>query len=167
MAGGVAEPFVDCRCIVGVATRSSGDALAVAGALVVDHSGRVLMIHRDSPGMSWWEVPGGKVEANEEPWDAAVRELGEELAIAVELVAEIATDTFDSLGTQVRYTWFLAKLVGGTPRPVEQDFDAVGYFDVSDLASMADLSPSAHRVVHRYQGSLSASIPTAVSAIGA
>lgn len=156
---------MNVRCNVGKATRRSGGTLHVAGALVVNQLGRVLMIHRDSPGMQWWEVPGGKVEGDEEPWAAAVRELGEELAIAIELVAEIATDTFDSLGTQVRFTWFLAKLIDGTPRPVERGFDAIGYFDVSDLASMPDLSPSAQRIVHGCEGLLSASIPAAVSAV--
>ncbi|WP_034492418.1 8-oxo-dGTP diphosphatase MutT [Afifella pfennigii] len=58
--------------------------LVVAVALV-DVDGRVLLTkrpaHKEMAGL--WEFPGGKVEANETPEDALIRELEEELGIAV------------------------------------------------------------------------------------
>jgi 8-oxo-dGTP pyrophosphatase MutT (NUDIX family) len=47
------------------------------GVLFRDKAGRVLLIE---PSYKLnWEIPGGAVEADESPWDTAVRELGEEL----------------------------------------------------------------------------------------
>jgi 8-oxo-dGTP diphosphatase len=58
--------------------------LVVAAALV-DPDGRVLIGQRP-PGKALaglWEFPGGKIEANEPPEEALIRELGEELGIVV------------------------------------------------------------------------------------
>jgi 8-oxo-dGTP diphosphatase len=72
--------------------------LVVACALV-DPDGRVLLAQRP-PGRSMaglWEFPGGKVEANELPEDALIRELAEELSIDVSKSC-IAPLTFASHG---------------------------------------------------------------------
>jgi 8-oxo-dGTP diphosphatase len=50
-----------------------------AGLLLFDAAGRVLLVkptYKDH-----WDVPGGVVESNESPRDAARRELGEELGL--------------------------------------------------------------------------------------
>lgn len=60
--------------------------LLVAAAALVDDAGRILLAERP-PGKQLaglWEFPGGKVENGERPEDALVRELREELGIAVE-----------------------------------------------------------------------------------
>lgn len=52
-----------------------------AGVLFSDGSGRVLVVeptYKDD-----WEIPGGAVEADESPYTAAVREVAEELGLAV------------------------------------------------------------------------------------
>jgi 8-oxo-dGTP diphosphatase len=52
-----------------------------SGVLLRDAAGRVLLVepaYKDD-----WELPGGVVEAEESPYDAAVRELKEELGLAV------------------------------------------------------------------------------------
>ena len=57
----------------------------VAACALVDPDGRVLLAQRP-PGKSMaglWEFPGGKVEPNERPEEALIRELKEELSIAV------------------------------------------------------------------------------------
>ncbi len=59
--------------------------LLVVAAALVDADGRILMAQRPE-GKSLaglWEFPGGKVEANERPEDTLIRELAEELGIAV------------------------------------------------------------------------------------
>ena len=58
--------------------------LVVAAALI-DADDRVLIAQRP-PGKTLaglWEFPGGKVEAGERPEDALIRELAEELGLAV------------------------------------------------------------------------------------
>jgi len=59
--------------------------LPVVAAALIDADGRVL-VQRRPAGVAHaglWEFPGGKVEPGETPEDALVRELAEELAIAV------------------------------------------------------------------------------------
>ena len=57
----------------------------VAACALIDADGRVLLAQRPEgkPMARLWEFPGGKVEAGERPEDALIRELREELDIAV------------------------------------------------------------------------------------
>jgi 8-oxo-dGTP diphosphatase len=57
----------------------------VAACALVDADGRVLLAQRPEgkPMAGLWEFPGGKVEAGERPEDTLIRELHEELGIAV------------------------------------------------------------------------------------
>ncbi|WP_433528371.1 NUDIX domain-containing protein [Micromonospora sp. CA-263727] len=69
-------------------TSSSGDYTATlprkrmgSAVLFRDHSGRVLLV--EPTYKDYWELPGGTVDADESLYDAAVRELKEELGLAV------------------------------------------------------------------------------------
>jgi len=57
----------------------------VAACALVDPDGRVLIAQRPAgkPLAGLWEFPGGKVEAGERPEETLIRELKEELGIAV------------------------------------------------------------------------------------
>ncbi|MEE7456639.1 8-oxo-dGTP diphosphatase MutT [Methylorubrum populi] len=59
--------------------------LLVVAAALVDGDGRVLMAQRPEGKAlaGLWEFPGGKVEPNERPEETLIRELAEELGIAV------------------------------------------------------------------------------------
>jgi 8-oxo-dGTP diphosphatase len=64
---------------------SSRPLVLVVACVLLDAEGRVLIARRPK-GRSLaglWEFPGGKIEAGEEPEDAVVRELREELGIAI------------------------------------------------------------------------------------
>jgi len=70
--------------------RRDGQAVAakivlVAACALIDADGRVLIAQRPEgkPMAGLWEFPGGKVEAGERPEDTLIRELKEELGIAV------------------------------------------------------------------------------------
>ena len=58
----------------------------VAACVLLDRDGRVLLAKRPKgrPLAGLWEFPGGKVERGERPEDALIRELCEELGIAIE-----------------------------------------------------------------------------------
>jgi 8-oxo-dGTP diphosphatase len=77
-------------------TKPQSLILVVAAALV-DPDGRVLIAQRpEGKSMAGlWEFPGGKIEAGEPPEDALIRELAEELDIAVK-EACLAPFTFAS-----------------------------------------------------------------------
>jgi 8-oxo-dGTP diphosphatase len=57
----------------------------VAAVALLDADGRVLLARRPAgkPMAGLWEFPGGKVEADERPEEALIRELNEELGILV------------------------------------------------------------------------------------
>ncbi|HEY9472845.1 MAG TPA: NUDIX domain-containing protein [Mycobacteriales bacterium] len=61
---------------------------AVARLLLVDGSGRLLLLRARDPGDpargQWWEVPGGGIEPGEDSVAAAVRELAEETGYVLE-----------------------------------------------------------------------------------
>jgi len=59
--------------------------LLVVAAALVDTDNRVLLARRPKgkPLEGLWEFPGGKIDMNERPEDALIRELGEELGITV------------------------------------------------------------------------------------
>ena len=69
--------------------------MLVVAAALIDEAGRVLVAQRPpvKQHAGLWEFPGGKVEAGEAPKQALVRELREELGIAVD-PAELAPVTF-------------------------------------------------------------------------
>lgn len=62
--------------------------MLVVAAALIDGDGRVLVQKRPAgkPMAGLWEFPGGKVEAGETPEVALVRELAEELGVAVDSV---------------------------------------------------------------------------------
>jgi 8-oxo-dGTP diphosphatase len=66
-----------------VAAETPAPIIWVSAVALVDHDGRVLLAQRP-PGKKLaglWEFPGGKIEPNESPEAALVRELKEELDI--------------------------------------------------------------------------------------
>ena len=69
----------------------------VAACALLDKEGAVLIAKRPEgrPLAGLWEFPGGKVEPGEEPEEALIRELHEELGIEIER-ADLAPLTFAS-----------------------------------------------------------------------
>lgn len=52
-----------------------------SAVLFRDHGGRILLV--EPTYKDYWELPGGAVETDESPYDAAVRELREELGLSI------------------------------------------------------------------------------------
>lgn len=106
----------------------------LAGAVITDGDGRVLLIRRRVPRRQW-EIPGGKLERGETPPAAAVRELWEELGVRIRVVAPLGGCAFPEGGDELRYTWLRAVVTDGTPQVRETDtHDRVGWFTRDRLA---------------------------------
>ncbi len=82
--------------------------LLVVAAALIDSDGRVLLqqrpVGKHMAGL--WEFPGGKIEPGETPEAALVRELSEELGIAVDPEA-LTPVTFASATTGARHLLLL------------------------------------------------------------
>ncbi len=93
----------------------------VVCGVIEDDAGRFLACLRpaDKHLGGLWEFPGGKVEADESPEAALVRELCEELGIevAVEAALDAVEWTYDR--GQIRLLPFLCHIIRGIPSPLE------------------------------------------------
>jgi 8-oxo-dGTP diphosphatase len=118
--------------------------LELAGCIIQEQPGQILLLHRNTPKRSQWEIPGGKLAPGEEAREAAVREVREELGIDVEIVEHLGVRQFQEDGYTMRYSWFLATILNGVPAVQEpQTHDEFRYFDADELAKIsAGLSPN-------------------------
>lgn len=93
----------------------------VVAGLIEDGAGRVLACQRGETAhlAGKWEFPGGKLEAGETPAHALVRELDEELGIAVEVTGRLTPVEWDYGRGPIRLIPLRCRLVGGTPHPHE------------------------------------------------
>jgi 8-oxo-dGTP diphosphatase len=101
--------------------KTSQSLVLVVAAALVDSDGRVLIAQRpEGKSMAGlWEFPGGKIEANEKPEDALIRELKEELGIAVK-EACLAPFTFASHtygAFHLLMPLYVCRRWEGTPQP--------------------------------------------------
>ncbi len=114
----------------------------LAGCAILDNYGRILLLHRSLDDVSWWELPGGKIEQGEIAEAAALREIHEELGVSVQLVKTLGSAAFEMHDQPYNYTWFQAEITDGEPSVKELDkFDDLEYFEVEDLLSLS-LSPN-------------------------
>jgi len=117
---------------------SDGFDVLVVGAAVVRH-GRVLATRRTRPAEAAgrWEFPGGKVETGEEPGEAVVREIREELGIEVSVTGRLAGE--EPVKDGYRLQVLLAEIVEGEPIPHEHD--ALRWLGPEDLDAVPWLGP--------------------------
>lgn len=103
----------------------------VAAGIVIE-GGKVLLSRRKEgthlAGM--WELPGGKVEAGEDPRAALVRELEEELGIATRVgeIVDVTFHRYDDAGKAVLLLFFEAVREEGSPEPRAVDVAEVAWF---------------------------------------
>ena len=135
-------------CIMGVMINK----ICLAGCVILDEKGKVLLLHRNAPKRVQWETPGGKIEEREESEKAAVREVGEELGIKVEIVKELGRKDFAEDGYTMEYVWYLAVIKAGEPNVMEKEkFDDLRYFSWEELRAMQEeLSPNTRNLVAAY-----------------
>ena len=97
--------------------------LLVVAVALVDADGRVLLAQRPQGKQlaGLWEFPGGKVESGERPEETLIRELREELGIAVQ-EACLAPLTFASHAGKhghLLMPLYVCRRWDGFPRPLE------------------------------------------------
>jgi len=115
----------------------------VVGAAIVDDLDRpttLLSARRTEPPelAGGWELPGGKVEYGEEPLDALLREIREELGVDIEAGALLEGPLACAwpLGDRYVIQVWLAKILAGEPCPLE-DHDRLRLLTKSELYDVA------------------------------
>ncbi len=110
--------------------------VVVAAAIVVEHE-RVLITQRKrgSHLEGLWEFPGGKVEDGEDPKQALVREMREELGLDV-IVGDVVDVTFHRYEAKSVLLLFYAAMRSTAAKPRALDVAAF------EWASAAELDPA-------------------------
>ena len=114
-----------------------------------DRNGRLLLQQRPAGkhhgGM--WEFPGGKVESIENPIDALVREIAEELALTLD-PAQLEPAIFAEEGSDPRVVLnlYTSRQCVGTPEGCEGQ--AWGWFTLAEAATLA-LAPMDRKLLSR------------------
>lgn len=125
----------------------------LAGCLIQNKAGKILLMHRDNGKRNQWETPGGKVDEGETPEQAAIRELKEELGVGVKITRKVGETDFIEDDRALHYTWFQAEIVSGSPTIQEpQTFTEFKYFSWLEMEQMFDkLSSNAKNLARSFQ----------------
>ena len=129
----------------------------VTTAVVIEVDGGILLGRRAiEPGRGLWCLPGGFVNADEDPWDAAARECMEEISAAVELVRLIGVYHIPkrTAPSMVGIAYQASLVDGSKPSPGPEMLE-VSVFALDTLPPLA--FPSHHKVLDEYKGALPSS----------
>lgn len=118
-------------------TENARQKIGVA-AVVRDGDGRILLIKTAKAG---WELPGGRVETDEDFITALKREVREEACCEVE-VGRLASITTKVGAPGLTILTFLGRHTAGEPRPADDSLDA-GWF-APDTAAELVTHPTEH-----------------------
>lgn len=116
---------------------TAAEPLHVVAAVIV-RDGRVLACRRN-PGRSaggLWEFPGGKVERDETPQGALVREIQEELGVHIEVGDLVHRATTSTESADVDLSSYRARLVGAMPTS-STDHDMLSWMPVDQLPKLS------------------------------
>jgi 8-oxo-dGTP diphosphatase len=131
-----------------------------AGVLAV-HQGRVALVHEryDTWDREYWNQPGGAVEEDESPLEAAVRELAEETGLVVSLDALVPISTMvltDTSGSVRSQAWnFTVDVDGSDLRPEDPSVRDARWFardEAVDLLTELPYPPIAEPAVAYLRG---------------
>jgi 8-oxo-dGTP diphosphatase len=112
--------------------------IVVAAALLRD--GRILLCHR-SPHRVWypnvWDLPGGHVEQGESPRAAVVREVREELGVAIDCSRlPVSAQLRVSLPDADLSVWRVQDWKGEPTNLQSEEHDCVAWFDIETVSGL-------------------------------
>ena len=115
-------------------------------AAIIRDGNRILATQRGyGEQKDGWEFPGGKVESNETPEAAIVREIREELNADIEVTGFLTTVEHDYPNFHLSMDCFWAKLADGTEMTL-LEHEAAKWLSIEDINSV-DWLPADIKVV--------------------
>lgn len=96
--------------------------------IIFDEQKRVLLVHRTDYDL--WNLPGGRLESGEAPWEGVIREIKEETGFEAEVI-KIAGVSFKPDKNNIVFT-FLCKALGGQST-LSRESDKIEYFEIDNI----------------------------------
>jgi len=117
---------------------------------LVDRDGRWLVARRSERRLfaGYWEFPGGKVEAGESTFAAAVREAREEAGLAVEPIRSLGRIETEHGGQQITLHLVRCRPAGGEPAPSSPAVTEVRWVSQADLRRLR-MPPANAEIIDR------------------
>lgn len=102
---------------------------------MIERAGLVLVAQRPPHKLLplKWEFPGGKVEPDEDPTAAIVREIREELGCAIRIVRALPPFVHDYKTVLIEMIPFVCALQPGSPEPHPHEHVAIAWVAAGDL----------------------------------
>ena len=110
--------------------------IKVVGAVIRNDQNQILCALR-SPEMSMpnsWEFPGGKIEKNEKPEEALVREIQEELGCEISVTELVEAVIHEYPNIIVNLITYEAKIISGTP--VANEHAKIEWKEITELKEL-------------------------------
>lgn len=126
--------------------------IPVVCAIIEDGAGKVLVAQRPINkhlGLKW-EFAGGKVEANEAPEAALVREIKEELGCDIAIQRALPRFTYDYQSALIEMIPFVCTLVAGSAEPRAIEHAAIRWVLPGEMNTI-DLAPADWPVLACYR----------------
>lgn len=102
--------------------------IAGAFSIILNQESKVLLCKRRDKDL--WNLPGGRVEPDESPWEAAIREAREEIQVDIQ-IERLAGTYFKREADEVVFQ-FLARIENGVPTESDEVAE-IRYFSAGDL----------------------------------
>ena len=103
--------------------------IQLTGCVITDKQNRVLLLHRRDHNQ--WQLPGGRIESGEVPAQAAIREVHEELDIAVTALHKLGETMFSQRDISYFCEWFQVTQYEWVPTIGEPEvYDKIRYYNL-------------------------------------